>query len=140
MLSAAAVVVCALGLLGRSGPGTVPIKLLDHAPRGASPFVQGFLTREPDTIWLITSTVHFRDAQKRDVDALRQIASVIVHEEWHVQHGAEEKGAYEAQLTTLSSLGATSNLIGAVRKSMLVVLKAQKKARKPELTIAQRLD
>ena len=137
MLSAAAVVVCACGLLGRSGPGTVPIRLLDHAPQGSSQFVQGFLTREPDTIYLITSTPHFQDARRGDPDALRQIASVIVHEEWHVQHGADEKGAYEAQLTTLTYLGASSNLIGAVRKSMRVVLDAQKRARKPELTLAR---
>lgn len=137
MISAAAVVVCALGLLGRSGPGTVPIKLLDHAPRGSSQFVQGFLTREPDTIYLITSTMHFQDARRGDTDALRQIASVIVHEEWHVQHGADEKGAYEAQLTALNYLGASSNLIGAVRKSMRFVLDAQKRARKPEITLAR---
>ena len=137
MLSAAAVVVCALGLLGRSGPGTVPIKTVDAAPRGASPFVQGFLTREPDTIYLVTSTNHFRDAQNRDPDALRQIASVIVHEEWHVLHGPDEKGAYEAQLTALNYLGASSNLIGAVRKSMLVVLDAQKRAR-GVLTLARK--
>jgi hypothetical protein len=138
MLSATAVVVCALGLLGRSSPGTVPIKLLDHAPPGASQFVQGFLTREPDTIWLVTSTSHFRDAQRGDPDALRQIASVIVHEEWHVLRGPDEKGAYEAQLTTLTFLGASSNLIGVVRKSMAVVLAEQKRARrKPELTLAR---
>jgi hypothetical protein len=137
MLSAAAVVVCALGLLGRSGPGTVPIKTIDQAPRGASQFVQGFLTREPDTIYLVTSTNHFRDAQRGDTDALRQIASTIVHEEWHVLHGADEKGAYEAQLTALTYLGASSNLIGAVRKSMLVVLETQKRAR-GVLTLARK--
>lgn len=136
MLSAAAVVVCALELLGRSGPGQVPITLLDHAPRGASPFVQGFVTREPDTIYLVTSTAHFHDAQRGDIDALRQIASVIVHEEWHLLHGADEGGAYQAQLATLSSLGATSNLVNAVRKSMVVVLDAQKRAR-TGLTLAR---
>ena len=137
MLSAAAVVVCALGLLGRSDPGAVPIKLLDHPPQGASQFAQGLLTREPETIWLITSTAHFRDAQRGDPDALRQVASVIVHEEWHVRHGADEKGAYEAQLTTLTWLGASSNLIGAVRKSMAVVLAAQKRAR-GQMTLARK--
>jgi len=137
MLSAAAVVVCALGLLGRSGPGTVPIKTVDEAPPGASRFVQGFLTREPDTIYLVTSTNHFRDAQRGDPDALRQIASTIVHEEWHVLHGPDEKGAYEAQLTALNYLGASSNLIGVVRKSMLVVVDAQKRAR-GVLTLARK--
>jgi hypothetical protein len=138
MLSAAAVVVCALGLLGRSLPGTIPIKLVDSAPRGASRNVEGFLTRDPDTIYLVTSTPHFRDAQRGDLDALRQIASVIVHEEWHLLHGADEKSAYEAQLTTLTWLGASSNLVGIVKKSMLVVLDAQKRARRPELTLAEK--
>jgi len=138
MLSAAAVVVCALGLLGRSSSGPVPIKLIDQPPAGASQHVQGFLMRDRDAIYLVTSTAHFRDAQKGDLDALRQIASVIVHEEWHVAHGIDEQGAYLAQITTLNALGASSHLIGIIRKSMFVAVAAQKRARKPELTLANK--
>ena len=138
MLSAAAVVVCALALLGRSSPGPVPIKLVEAAPRGASPFVQGYLLRDPNTIYLVTTTPHFRDAQRGDADALRQIASVIVHEQWHVTHGDDEQAAYEAQLTTLNALGASTNLMSVVRKSMLAVRDAKKRARKLALTLASR--
>ena len=137
MLSAAAVLVCALGLLGRSGPGPVPIKLVDHPPIGASPLVEGFLLRDPGAIYLVTSTPRFQDAQRRDLDAQRHIASIIVHEEWHVLHGPDEEGAYLAQITTLSALGASSHLIGSVRKSMLTVLDAQKR-RKPEMKLASK--
>ena len=137
MLSAAAVLVCALGLLGRSGPGSVPIRLVEHPPAGASPLVEGFLLRDPGVIYLVTSTPRFRDAQHRDTDALRHIASIIVHEEWHVLHGADERGAYLAQITTLTALGASSHLIGSVRKSMLTVLDAQKR-RKPEMRLARK--
>jgi hypothetical protein len=137
MLSAAAVLVCALGLLGRSSPGPVPIKLVDRAPIGTSRNVEGFLIRDPAAIYLVTSTSHFRDAQRGDFDALRQIASIIVHEEWHATHGMDEQGAYLAQLTTLTALGASANLIGVVKRSMLVVVERQKRSRKPELTLAR---
>jgi hypothetical protein len=40
------------------------------------------------------------------LNAIRKIASVLVHEEWHVRHGSDEAGAYAAQLTTLVALDA----------------------------------
>jgi hypothetical protein len=39
-----------------------------------------------------------------DIQALKKIASVIVHEEWHVRHGRDEAEAYAAQLTALTAL------------------------------------
>jgi hypothetical protein len=51
MVSAAAVVVCALGLLGRN-PETFPrIVLVATAPPHAPPGVEAFVQREPDTIY-----------------------------------------------------------------------------------------
>ena len=41
-----------------------------------------------------------------ELDALRKIASVLVHVEWHVWHGSNEAGAYAAQFSTLAALGA----------------------------------
>jgi hypothetical protein len=138
MLSAAAVVVCALGLLGRSPKDTFPIRFMDQPPPGASRNVEAFVTRNPDIIVLITSTAIFQDAQRavdpnRNIDSFRKIASIIVHEEWHLRHGDDERAAYEAQIVTLLALGATSNVISSVRASMLAVVNAQKRARKPEL-------
>jgi hypothetical protein len=52
-----------------------------------------------------------------------------MHEAWHLKHGADERGAYEAQLFTLLKLGATteSMVYQGVRRSMRSVLKAQER-------------
>ena len=143
MLSAAAVVVCALDLLGRSASSTVPIRFLDSPPRGASQNAEAFVTRNPDTIYLITSAAAFRDAQNARTEWLRRegclkIASVIVHEEWHLQHGDDEEGAYQAQMMALTMLNAASPVITSVRRSMNAVLAAQNARPKPELLAARR--
>ncbi len=48
---------------------------------------------------------HSRD-KCGDFNAARKLASILVHEEWHVRNGPDEEGAYAAQLTTLMRLGA----------------------------------
>jgi hypothetical protein len=129
MLSPAVLVVCALNLLGRSA-STAPIRFVATPPTGASIYAEAFVVHSPDAIYLVTSTAAFRDAQGSCAqgehrDAARKIASIIVHEEWHLQHGADEKSAYLAQLTTLAALGASPNLMAAVRQSMAFVLRAE---------------
>jgi hypothetical protein len=62
MLQAAAVVACALNLLGRSH-AEAPIRLIPSAP-GLSSAVEAFVVHDPPAIYLITSTSAFRDAQK----------------------------------------------------------------------------
>ncbi|HTM04605.1 MAG TPA: hypothetical protein VL173_13940 [Vicinamibacterales bacterium] len=120
----AAVLVCALGLLGRSH-ANAPIVLLPSPPPHASPNVEAFVQRDRERIYLITSSEVFREASNpRSPDrqeACRKIASIIVHEEWHLAHGGGERDAYLAQLTTLQMLGATPETIGSVRKSMMAV-------------------
>ena len=135
MLSAAAVVVCALDLLGRSH-AAAPIRFLPSPPPGASANAEAFIVREPATIYLITSTPAFRDARQGvfshdSREGCQKIASVIVHEEWHLRHTADERGAYEAQLTALMALGASSRLVTTVRQSMTAVL--DKQSKQPQL-------
>src|SRR5688572_31105414 len=60
---------------------------------------------------LLTTSEAFRTALKAQTrcgnrNALRKLASILVHEEWHLRHGSDEEGAYSAQLTTLTMLGA----------------------------------
>jgi len=131
MLTAAAVVVCALDLLGRSPRSTVPIRFLSEPPPGASRNAEAFVTHDPDAIYLITSTPAFQTAERGPYspgsrDACRHIASVIVHEEWHLKNGSDEAGAYLAQLTTLFALSADARAIWSVRKSMMVAVEQQK--------------
>jgi len=141
MLSAAAVVVCALDLLGRSPSSTAPIKFLNSPPPGVSRNAEAFVVMSEPTIYLITSSEAFSIAMRsqnayNNRDVFQKLASIIVHEEWHLRNGADERGAYQAQLTTLEALGAPSPLVGAVRKAMFVAVDAQKRS-KPELLVAR---
>ena len=55
---------------------------------------------------------------------MAKIASIIVHEEWHLRHGPDESGAYHAQLTALAAMGFDEHSwsTGSVKRSMLAVL------------------
>jgi hypothetical protein len=81
-------------------------------------------------IYVVTSSrvfVRARHARYRcgELPALRKLASVLVHEEWHVMHGEDEAGAYAAQLMTLRSLnaGPESALFREVSSAMRFVLR-----------------
>ena len=59
-------------------------------------------------ISILTSAEAFEEARRsecRAYDAVAKVASIVAHEEWHVRHGGDERGAYEAQLATLVRLG-----------------------------------
>ena len=128
MWSAAAVVVCALDLLGRSAGTFPPITLVDVPPPAASRYVEGFVLPGVDAIHLVTSSPAFRAARMSaqrcgDRHAVRKIASVIVHEEWHLRHGPDERGAYQAQLSALLTMGAdfTTQVFAEVSRAMRTV-------------------
>lgn len=111
MWSAETVVACALTLLTRSAASLPPIELVDVPPVHVSSQANAFVKVGEARIYLVTSSPVFRRAQSAtyrcgDLDALRILASVIAHEEWHVKHGRDEVEAYNAQLITLQLLGA----------------------------------
>jgi len=139
-MPAAAVVACALALLGRSHT-VAPVQLVLMPPPHASPNVEAFVTTGEPTIFLITSSVTFRATQTADPwtaahrEGCRQIAAILVHEEWHLRHGSDERGAYMAQLTTLQLLGARPETINSVRHAMGEVLE-QQAARRDRITVA----
>jgi hypothetical protein len=141
MPSAATVVACALALLGRSTNTMPPIELVDVVPIEASAQVEAFVRLPNNTIYLVTSSPVFREAQRSnagcgDAIAVKKLASILAHEEWHVRHGSDEKGAYQAQLTTLLSIGVAPDhrLYTSVLRSMFAVLKKQNE--KPEMVLA----
>jgi hypothetical protein len=144
MTSAAAVLVCVLTVLGRSPSSMPPIELVDTPPPDVSPQAQAFVRRGTPTIYLLTSTPVFKEAARaRDAcgayQELRILAAILVHEEWHLRNGSDERGAYEAQLTALNrlGLGPGSAPYYSVTKSMVAVLKRQRRA-PPEGTVALR--
>jgi hypothetical protein len=142
MSSAAAVVVCALAVLGRSEASMPRIELVETAPIGSSPQVEAYVLTPGNIIYLVTSSRVFRDAQDTknkwcsDTLPIKKLASILAHEEWHLRHGGNEKGAYEAQLMTLIRLGVQpgSGLYSTVVRAMMTVLKKQN--RKPEMVLA----
>lgn len=138
MSASAMVLVCALDLLGRSATKFPPIKIVETPPTGVSRNAQAFVDREEGAIYLVASAPPFREAAAAEtttVDrgrcaarlALKMVASVIIHEEWHLNHGPDEESAYLAQLTALEQLGLGPSTwpVRNVRRSMLSVLKAR---------------
>lgn len=112
MSVASFVLVCALDLLGRS-TNTFPPILIVERPLDVSTHAVAFVRRGEPAIHVVGSSAVFQRAVAanhnrqgcRDYDVLRLLASVLVHEEWHLRHGPDEEGAYFAQLTTLQLLG-----------------------------------
>jgi hypothetical protein len=120
--SAETVFVCALALLGRPEQSFPAVQFIQKAPVGVSPSAEAYVLAEEKRVVLITSTWAFRTAEQAQnqcgqIDALRQIAGVLAHEEWHVRHGPDEEGAYDAQLTALTAIGAGPMLFNSVMRA-----------------------
>jgi hypothetical protein len=142
MWSATMVLVCVLGMLGRSSAAAPAVVFLDVAPPGVSANAEAFVNRHSKTIYFITSTSVFREALRGNLEALKKVASIYAHEEWHLQHGADERGAYEAQLTALNLLGRGPGtaVYASVVHSMQHVLKAQRQAAQTRLLASRTFD
>lgn len=137
MSSTALVLVCVLDLIGRSTDKLPPIRILDTRPSSVSPNADAFVNIREGVIYLIASAPAFREAllaqsrsgECRAREALQMLASIIVHEEWHLTHGADERGAYLAQLIELQRLGLGPGrpAYSSVKRSMRVVLEGNTK-------------
>jgi hypothetical protein len=133
MASAASVLVCALELLSGSIGSLPPIYLVGTLPNDASIGVEGFVRLEQRAIFIVTTSPAFRaaaatEARCGNLMALRKIASIVVHEHWHLQHGADERGAYQAQLMALMRMnaGPGTPVYDGVARSMRHVLADQR--------------
>ena len=135
MWSAQSVFVCALMLLGRTERSFPPVQFVEKAPIGVSPAAEAYVLTDEKRIVLITSAWAFRAARQAQyecgrVEALHQIAGVLAHEEWHVRYGLDEEGAYDAQLTALTSVGASPTLYNSVMRAKLhAVSESKRRAR-----------
>jgi hypothetical protein len=136
MTSAASVLVCALSLLGRSPESLPDIELLDVPPPDVSANAEAFVDQKTRTIYILTTSAAFRAVRESpyvcgSTQGLRKLASIIVHEEWHIRNGRDEEGAYSAQLIALLLLGeqAGSPMYMSVQRSMWHVLDNQRRAR-----------
>ena len=141
MFSAAAVLVCALDVIGRPINTFPPIQFVGVAPPEASQHVEAFVRPGSGVISIVVSAPAFRGARESECmhrDDVVKVASVIIHEEWHVRHGADERGAYEAQLAALMRFGVQpgSALHYGVVRAMLKVIDAPA-AREPDIMAAR---
>jgi len=141
MPSAVAVVACALALLGKSETTMPRIVLVDKAPVHASAATEAFVSLPDPIIYVVTSSPLFQEAQASrnecgNLLVLKKLASVLAHEEWHIKHGPDERGAYEAQLTALLLVGVPPghSVYINVTRSMQAVLK--KGHQKPVMVLA----
>jgi hypothetical protein len=128
--TAETVLVCALTVLHRSVESFPPIEFVANRPQYVSVNADAYVPIGSARIYLITTSRAFIRAQSAlyrcgELDALRKIASVLVHEEWHVRNGRVEERAYVAQLTTLVSLdaGPGNPLYTEVTRSMQATLR-----------------
>ena len=134
MISAATVLVCALEVLGRDASTLPPVELLAEVPRGVSQEVEAFVRPGSGVITLLTTSDAFDEAQRthcRAYTAILKLASILVHEEWHVLNGADERGAYEAQLSALLKMNVppeSALYIGVLRSMMAASSGARKDA------------
>lgn len=133
MWSAETVFVCALALLGRTERTFPAVQFVEKTPPGVSQAAEAYTQYAEKRIVLITSTWAFRDARRSQdrcgqIEALREIAGVLAHEEWHLRHGTDEEGAYNAQLTALVYVGTdqTGALFHSVMRAKLRALEASK--------------
>ena len=143
MTSAATVLVCALELLGRSADSLPRITLVDVRPPSASIYAEAFVDPATRTIYILTTSEVFRALQRSPtrcgyLQGVRKLASIIVHEEWHVLNGADEAGAYAAQLIALTMFGAVDTpLYNGVRRARDAAVAGQQRAARVT-TIARR--
>jgi hypothetical protein len=143
MWTAAAAIVCALGMLHRSESSMPRIEILETAPPHVSTGAEAFVQRNPDTIFIIASSAVVRDAASRrggcgDLLAVKKLASILIHEEAHLRYGADEKQAYQRQLIMLIQLGLgpESSVYRDVHRSMVRVLDVRRR-NKAELVLAR---
>jgi hypothetical protein len=123
----------ALILAGLDGTD-LPITLARVAPASASTGVEAWTSYGADgnveQIFVYTGSDMFRCA--RWPFGMRQcqirLASVLVHEAWHLEHGRDEADAYEAQIAFLMRNGAATEHVKAVRLARNRVLAAERRA------------
>lgn len=85
--------------------------------RHLSPETEGLTQPGDDEVTIPVDTNVFLDAEKGNQTALTKLASVLVHEQAHVDNGQEEKQAYDAQLEALAAMNAPKSLIKAVSRA-----------------------
>jgi hypothetical protein len=107
--------------------GTLPIVLTGVRPGYVSDLAEAWTVRDPQTgdgvILVYTGSAAFRCAMRphQNYQCTIKLASILVHEAWHLKYGADERYAYDAQLRFLKMYG-SGQLVNGVRRARATVL------------------
>jgi hypothetical protein len=107
-----------------------PITLVSVLPDGASPGIEAWAVREAahdGRVFVYTGSKVFLCARMLpgNHQCLVKLASIIVHEAWHLRFGPSEAGAYEEQIAFLLLNGGSGPRITEVRRARNHVLARQ---------------
>jgi hypothetical protein len=119
------------------GAAKLPIILTSIVPPMADPLAEAWLSSTVDgptrAIFLFTDSEPFRCASRsrsgrNRYKCLIKLASIIVHEAWHLKNGANEAEAYQAQISFLLWNGAAVGDVWLVQKARDRVLDRERQA------------
>lgn len=108
------VLMCALSMVGPGAPTLPPIELVETTPTDVSPNAEAFVRGA--TIYLVTSIAVFQRAMGSprrcgEFNALRTIASIIIHEEWHVATSLIPCAAWSQSAPAMSRVRSANPMI-----------------------------
>lgn len=117
------------GLNDADLPITLAYDTPASASRGAEAWTSYDATGIGKQIFVYTGSDMFRCASRplRMRQCVIRLASVLVHEAWHLEQGPNEERAYEAQIAFLLRNGAATEHVAAVRLAQNRVLAAKRR-------------
>ena len=103
----------ALTFLGWSRDEVPRIVVVKTRPPEVSPRAEAWIQCDGDgiaqpVIYVAADTYTYLDALHEDRQALIKLAGILAHEQWHIRHGLDEVGAYEAELGVMVRLHANN--------------------------------
>jgi len=113
----------ALRLLGWAKDDIPTIEVVATRPPDASPTAEAWVWcnedgSAPPVIYVAADTDTYADALQENRQALVKLAGILAHERWHLRHGPDEVGAYEAQLGAMVSLTADDVQVTGIRLAL----------------------
>lgn len=111
-----------LGLLyGDDRPERSSIRVVPQRKRQGNTVPRSWVSSEDDNIYVDEDLDIYKKAMKGDVDAQRNLAGILGHEQFHKKVTNQEGPSYQKQLEILQSLKAPSSEIARVKASQRAV-------------------
>jgi hypothetical protein len=113
----------AITLLGWPKDEIPNIEVVTMRPTDTSPTAEAWVWCNEDgsaspVIYVAADTDTYADALQESRQALVKLAGILAHERWHLHHGPDEVGAYEAQLGAMASLHADNVQLTGIRLAL----------------------